>query len=93
MPARVWRDAFREFLAVDFSAEISRIAAPALIHRRRTRHLQPAAERERWRRRLRQATVVDYPGTGHALHWEEPARVGADIAGFLARVADGRVVD
>jgi hypothetical protein len=31
---------------------------------------------------------VDYPDTGHALHWEEPARVGADIARFLARVAD-----
>ena len=31
VPARVWRETFREFLAVDFSAEISRIAAPALI--------------------------------------------------------------
>jgi len=33
--------------------------------------------------RLRRATVIDYPDAGHAVHWEEPARVAADIARFL----------
>ena len=82
LPARVWRETFREFLAEDFSAEISRIAVPR-SSRRRTRHVQPAAGARRPGGGLRQATVVDYPDTGHALHWEEPARVGADIVRFL----------
>ena len=93
VPARVWRETFREFLAVDFSAEISRIAAPALILAGGRDTFSRRQERDALAAGLRQSTVVDYPGTGHALHWEEPARVGADIARFLARVGDGRAVD
>ena len=55
VPARDWRDTFREFLAVDFSAELSRIAAPALIlaggrdtfSRRQERDALAAALRQR----------------------------------------------
>ena len=43
VPARVWRETFREFLAADFSAEISRIGGAGADRRRRTRHVQPAA--------------------------------------------------
>ena len=89
VPARVWRETFREFLAVDFSAEISRIAAPALIVAGGRDTFSRRQERDALAAALRQATVVDYPDTGHALHWEEPARVGADIGRFLARVVDG----
>ena len=78
---------------MDFSAEISRIAAPALILAGGRDTFSRRQERDALAAAPRQATVVDYPGTGHALHWEEPARVGADIGRFLARVGDGRAVD
>ena len=29
------------------------------------------------------ARVVDYAGHGHAMHWEDPARVAADVASFV----------
>ena len=80
VPARVWRETFREFLATDFSAEMPRITAPALIIAGGRDTFSRRQERDALAAALRQATVVDYPDTGHALHWEEPARVGADIA-------------
>lgn len=29
--------------------------------------------------------LLAYPDTGHALHWEQPARFARDLAGFMAR--------
>jgi hypothetical protein len=34
--------------------------------------------------------VIDYAGHGHAMHWEDPARVAADIVRFIERLPDGR---
>ena len=30
-----------------------------------------------------------YEGAGHAVHWEEPARVAADIAAFVLELTTG----
>jgi pimeloyl-ACP methyl ester carboxylesterase len=88
VPARVWRGTFREFLATDFSAELSRIGAPALIVAGGRDTFSRRQERDALAASLRGATVVDHPDLGHALHWEAPARVGADIGRLLVRVAD-----
>jgi pimeloyl-ACP methyl ester carboxylesterase len=37
-------------------------------------------------RGLPQARLRTYAGVGHAVHWEVPARVAADIATFLERL-------
>ena len=84
VPARVWRAAFREFLDEDFSADLPRIEAPALLIAAGRDPFSRRQERDLLASRLRRATVIDYPDTGHAVHWEEPARVAADIARFLA---------
>ncbi len=88
VPARVWRETFREFLATDFSAELSRIATPALIIAGGKDTFSRRQERDALAARLLNATVVDYADVGHALHWEAPARVAADITGFLTRVTN-----
>ncbi len=31
-----------------------------------------------------QAKIVTYPGTGHALHWNQPQRFMADLHAFLS---------
>ena len=33
------------------------------------------------------ARRITHPGGGHAPHWEDPARVAAEIAGFAASLA------
>jgi pimeloyl-ACP methyl ester carboxylesterase len=86
VPARVWRAAFREFLTTDFSADLPRIQAPALILAGGKDTFSRRHERDLLAARLPRAQVIDYPDIGHALHWEDPARIGADIARFLAAV-------
>lgn len=38
------------------------------------------------------APTLVYEGTGHTVHWEEPARFAGDLKAFLARVAEPRVL-
>jgi non-heme chloroperoxidase len=35
---------------------------------------------------IKEGGLAVYAGAGHAVHWEEPARVAADIAAFADRL-------
>ena len=84
VPARVWKATFREFLDVDFSAEIARIAVPALVVSGGQDPLSRADERQAMLDAIRGAQAVDYPELGHAVHWERPAAIAGDITRFVA---------
>jgi len=81
LPARVWHAAFSEMLALD-RLPLSSIVAPTLvlwgdqdtITRRDDDELMAG---------LRHARLGVYKGIGHALHWEQPQRFAADVAGFV----------
>lgn len=82
-PARVWRATFDALLDDECAAEWEAIAAPTLL-------LWGA--RDAFSRLVQQYALVEaiahtqfimYERAGHALHWEEPARVAADIAAFV----------
>lgn len=84
VPARVWQATFREFLETDFSGEIGRIAAPTLVVWADRDGFSRRQERDALAAGIRGAIVTDYEGAGHAMHWEDPARVAGDIARFVA---------
>jgi pimeloyl-ACP methyl ester carboxylesterase/tetratricopeptide (TPR) repeat protein len=86
VPARVWQATFREFLATDFSAELARITAPTLVVAGGKDTLSVKAQRDGLVKAIRGATAIDYPELGHAMHWERPAAVAADIARFIAQL-------
>ena len=84
VPARVWREAFRGFLATpDFSAELARVRAPALIAWGDCDSYSTAADQEALRAAIPGARLIVYRGGGHAFHWEDPARVAHDLVAFL----------
>jgi non-heme chloroperoxidase len=83
LPARVWRATFRGFLDHDFSAESHRITAPALVIWADKDAFADRAARDRLAAAIPRATVVDYHDFGHAMHWEDPARVAADVVRFI----------
>ena len=84
VPARVWREAFRGFLETpDFSAELARVRAPALIVWGDRDSYAPAADQEALRAAIPGARLIVYEGGGHAFHWEDPARVAHDLVAFL----------
>ena len=75
VPARVWKATFREFLDVDFSAELPGIAAPTLVVSGGKDPLSRAQERHAMLGAIRGATALEYPELGHAVHWERPAAI------------------
>jgi pimeloyl-ACP methyl ester carboxylesterase len=80
----VWREAFRGFLETpDFSAELARVRAPALIVWGDRDSYAPEADQEALRDAVRGARLIVYRGGGHAFHWEDPARVAHDLVAFL----------
>jgi non-heme chloroperoxidase len=82
MPARVWRATAAAFRDIDVYADAAAIAAPALVIWGDRDDITPRDEQDRLVAAIPQARLRVYEGTGHALHWEEPARFAADVAAF-----------
>jgi pimeloyl-ACP methyl ester carboxylesterase len=84
VPARVWRDAFAGVLEADLTPSLGRIAAPTLLLWGDTDVMADAAQQVRLGEGIAGAELRVYSGGGHAVHWETPERVAADIAAFVA---------
>lgn len=85
VPARVWRGALEGMLDDDLTAELGQVVAPTLCL---------WGDRDAFARRVDQdqllaaiagARLHVHEGAGHALHWEEPERFAADLAGWIDR--------
>jgi pimeloyl-ACP methyl ester carboxylesterase len=87
VPARVWRAVFQDVLADDVAAELGKLQAPTLIAWGDRDATCPRREQEALAATIAGARLAVYPGAGHALHWEEPARFAADLAAFVEQVA------
>lgn len=82
VPARVWKAATAGLRAFDASGVLRQITAPTLViwgdrdafARRRHQEVLTAG--------IAGARLVTYEGVGHAVHWEQPQRVAADVAAF-----------
>ena len=83
VPARVWQATFREFLGTDFSADLARITAPTLVVAGGKDTFSRRAQRDGLVAAIRGAAAIDYPELGHAMHWERPAAIAADIESQL----------
>ena len=84
VPAHVWRAALAGQMDEDVSGALGRIAAPTLILWGNEDAILPRQTQDVLAA-IPDAWLTVYPGAGHGLHWEEPARVAADLAAF----ADG----
>jgi non-heme chloroperoxidase len=85
VPARVWRSLFKGFLETpDLGPELARITAPTLIVWGARDEYVPRAEQDVLQQAIPNARLLAYADAGHALHWEDPRRVAADLVAFLA---------
>jgi non-heme chloroperoxidase len=84
MPGRIWKALTRHLLDEDFSGDLARIGAPALVVWGERDVFTSRKEQERLVATLRNARLVTVPEAGHAMHWEDPAGTAAILAGFLA---------
>jgi pimeloyl-ACP methyl ester carboxylesterase len=84
LPARVWRAAFLQGVqGADHRAVIAGIRAPTLLLCGEFDTLARGSQ-EALTDLIPGSRLQIYPRTGHALHWEEPARFVADLLGFVA---------
>jgi non-heme chloroperoxidase len=83
VPARVWRDALRLLLETDVTHELGRIAAQALVLAGGRDDYTPSEAQRALQSGIPDARLIVYPDSGHAIHWEDPAQVAADIAAFV----------
>ncbi len=87
VPARVWQQTFGALLEYDDTDELARIAAPTLLVWGDADDLVGRDVQDALVSRLRNAELVVMPHIGHAPHCEDPARVAAEVAAFVERVA------
>jgi pimeloyl-ACP methyl ester carboxylesterase len=83
VPARVWRAAFEGSLEDDFVSELDKIEAPTLLVWGAQDILCPRHDQDVLLRAIPGARLVVYENAGHALHWEEPERLAADLVAFV----------
>jgi len=83
VPARVWRAAFDGLLADSFCAGLPMLKVPVLLIWGSADAFVPRADCDTLRNVLPSAQLQVYEGVGHALHWEQPARVAGDLRRFV----------
>jgi non-heme chloroperoxidase len=84
VPAGLWRDMFAGFLQDDLSNELSKITAPTLLMWGDQDDFAPRSNQETLLAKIPNARLEVYVGGGHAIHWEDPERVAADITAFIS---------
>ena len=88
VPARVWRAVCEGFLHDDPAADLGGVRAPALIIWGDADPFCPRRAQEDLLRAIARSRLVVYQGAGHAMHWEQPARVASDLARFARSLPD-----
>ncbi|GAA0521993.1 alpha/beta hydrolase [Paractinoplanes deccanensis] len=82
VPARVWRDAFGALMKDDLVTLLAGVAAPTLLIWGDRDAYASRDDQERILAVAPGARLSVHEGCGHAVHWEEPAAVAAEVAAF-----------
>lgn len=83
IPARVWRDLVAALVSQPTMGDLSRIQAKTVVLWGTKDVLYDRGQQDSLVRAIRGARLLVYENAGHSLNWEEPARVAADLVGFL----------
>jgi non-heme chloroperoxidase len=84
-PARVWQAAFSGIMNADYAAQLKDISKPTLILWGDQDAFCSRSSQFELTNGIRNSRLVIYEGTGHALHWEQPARFAEDLRSFIQR--------
>ena len=83
VPAAIFKAAFTGIMDIDFRNELKQIKIPALILWGEKDNFFSLADQEILAAGIEDAKLLVYEGTGHALHWEKPARFTDDLLHFI----------
>jgi non-heme chloroperoxidase len=83
LPARVWRALMEAAFQDDFSEKLRTIKLPTLIIWGDQDGITTRSDQEAQIAAIQNSQFVEYPDTGHAIHWEEPHRFASDLTTFV----------
>ena len=83
VPAHVQRSTLEGLLEDDASEDLAKIKAPGLIIWGDQDKVVPLSDQEKLKVGIEGSRLVVYSGVGHAVYWEEPANVAADLVAFI----------
>lgn len=83
VPARVFKEFFKDLIETDLSPDLNRISAPALLVWGDQDAILSRSEQDALANALPDSRLVVYRGAGHSPHWEEPERFAADLVSFV----------
>jgi len=89
VPARVWQATLKGLLDAEAPTATGTITAPTLILWGDRDALCTRRDQEALVAAMSGARLVVFQGTGHAVHWEQPARVAAELAAFVGAGSEG----
>jgi pimeloyl-ACP methyl ester carboxylesterase len=84
LPAHVWKSLFRGFVDTPCPCrQLGDMATPTLLIWGDRDAYISRADQDALLAAIPGSRLVVYPGTGHAVHWEEPRRTATDIVSFV----------
>ncbi len=86
IPKHVWRAVFEGLFAVEPPTLRGTIDVPTLILWGAEEDVLPAEQAADLAAAIAGSRLVTYDGTGHLVLWEQPDRVAADVAAFIATI-------
>jgi len=87
-PAHVWRAAFAGLFDDRFASELQRVDAPTLVAWGDADAFVPREDTAALWAAIARSRVSVYAATGHALHWEQPARFARELVAFAASLRE-----
>jgi non-heme chloroperoxidase len=86
LSARVWKAVANGFMNVDYSRDLAKINKPALVLWGDKDAICSGEDQDILVKGIKNSKLLIYSETGHALHWEEPARFADDIINFISTI-------
>lgn len=83
LTANVWKQIMTNLSTVDNVRGLQSMDTPTLLVWGDKDAFCKRQEQDLLLRRMKKASLLVYQGTGHAVHWEEPARFAGDLAFFI----------
>ncbi len=86
VPAYVWKSTLKGLLEDNTSSHLYKIKCPTLLIWGDKDTIVVRSEQEAIVNAIANSQLIIYPGAGHALYCEEPARIASDISAFITKL-------
>lgn len=86
--ANTWKGVWEGLMTANFRVQLYSVKKPALLLWGEKDVMVPREDQVHILTALEGSQMIEYKGTGHSLHWEEPKRFAQDVTDFINSVVN-----